>query len=105
MPSRNVLLLVGGAVGADLAPARGIATLPVTAALVGAAEFTAPTALIVRRLGRRNPAAADPLHLDRRSHSYSASAARSGDAGLRNESRISQGGRRHDNRPGRAPIV
>lgn len=69
MPSRNVLLLslcqalgqaaapsvllVGGIVGAGLAPSCGLSTLPVTATVVGTALFTLPAALIMKRLGRR----------------------------------------------------
>lgn len=69
MPSRNVVVLtsaqalaasgmtvmpvLGGIVGAGLAPRPGLATLPVSLAIVGLALTTVPAALLMRRVGRR----------------------------------------------------
>ena len=66
---RNVLLLAagqalggsgiamtvfaGGLVGAELAPAAGLTTLPVTLMVIGVAAGSAPAALLMRRIGRR----------------------------------------------------
>jgi MFS family permease len=47
------LALLGGILGAQMAPTPVLATLPATAAVVGLATGSVPAALIMRRLGRR----------------------------------------------------
>jgi predicted MFS family arabinose efflux permease len=47
------LLLVGGIIGADLAPTRGLATLSISLTVVGVALSTVPAAMIMQRVGRR----------------------------------------------------
>lgn len=53
MCSSVVVVLVGGIVGRELAPTPGLATLPVSAMVVGTALSTVPAALFMRRYGRR----------------------------------------------------
>lgn len=49
-----VVFLLGGIIGSMLAPAPGLATLPVSLAIVGLALATIPAALAMGRFGRRN---------------------------------------------------
>jgi MFS family permease len=49
----TMVLLLGGLVGADLAPSPAWATLPVALTVVGTALFAVPAALLMRRIGRR----------------------------------------------------
>jgi len=49
----TVMPVLGGIVGAELAPRPGLATLPVSLAIVGLALTTVPAALLMRRIGRR----------------------------------------------------
>lgn len=53
MASSIVVVLVGGIVGRDLAPLPGLATLPISAMIVGTAIATVPAALLMQRFGRR----------------------------------------------------
>ncbi len=46
-------MTLGALVGASLAPDPGLATLPITAIVVGTAATTIPAALLMRRIGRR----------------------------------------------------
>ena len=48
-----IFLLVGGLIGAGIAPTPALATLPVALITVGMAVFTIPAALIMRVIGRR----------------------------------------------------
>jgi len=48
-----VVVLLGGIVGADLAPSAGLATLPVAFMIVGTALSTIPASLFMRRWGRK----------------------------------------------------
>ncbi|HSN72693.1 MAG TPA: MFS transporter [Steroidobacteraceae bacterium] len=49
----TVMPVLGGIVGAQLAPRPELATLPVSLAVVGLAATTMPAALLMRRIGRR----------------------------------------------------
>lgn len=49
-----IVVLLGGIVGARLAPTPTLATLPVALMIVGTALTTIPAALIMQRFGRRN---------------------------------------------------
>src|SRR3989304_2484947 len=46
-------LLIGGIVGAELAPSPGLATMPIAFMTVGIAIFTIPAALIMKNIGRK----------------------------------------------------
>jgi predicted MFS family arabinose efflux permease len=46
--------LAGGIIGQSLAPSRLLATLPITALIMGLACAAVPAALLIRRVGRRN---------------------------------------------------
>ena len=48
-----LVILAGGIVAADLAPASTWATLPMALAIVGSAFFTIPAALVMKRIGRK----------------------------------------------------
>lgn len=48
-----LVILAGGIVGAELAPASTWATLPIALAVVGTAFFTIPAALVMKRIGRK----------------------------------------------------
>lgn len=48
-----MVVLLGGIVGAGLAPVPGLATLPVALMIVGTAMTTIPASLLMRRMGRR----------------------------------------------------
>ena len=48
-----MIVLIGGLLGAELAPSPGLATLPISLTVVGLAAATIPAALLMRRIGRR----------------------------------------------------
>jgi len=48
-----MVLLIGGIIGADLAPSTSLATLPITLGVVGVAIFSIPAALLMKRIGRK----------------------------------------------------
>ena len=48
-----VVVLLGGIVGAEMAPSPGLATLPVAFMIIGTATSTVPASLLMRRFGRR----------------------------------------------------
>lgn len=50
----TVVVILGGIIGAELAPRPSLVTLPLSAAIVATALTTVPAALIMRRIGRRN---------------------------------------------------
>ncbi len=49
----SMVVLVGGLVGADLAPSPALATLPISIMVVGVAISTLPAAWLLRQVGRR----------------------------------------------------
>jgi MFS family permease len=49
----TVLVILGGIIGAELAPRPALATAPITISIVAMALSTVPAALIMRRIGRR----------------------------------------------------
>jgi MFS family permease len=49
----TVFVLLGGIIGADLAPSPAWATLPIALTVVGTALFAVPAALLMRQIGRR----------------------------------------------------
>lgn len=53
MSGVSALLLIGGIIGAELAPSRGLATMSISFTVVGVALFTIPASLIMQRFGRR----------------------------------------------------
>ncbi|MEN8142693.1 MAG: MFS transporter, partial [Thermodesulfobacteriota bacterium] len=48
-----MIVLIGGIIGADLAPDKSWATLPLALLVIGGAAFTIPAALLMGRIGRR----------------------------------------------------
>jgi MFS family permease len=48
-----LVVLAGGIVGESLAPSPVLATLPITALVIGLASATVPTSMLIRRIGRR----------------------------------------------------
>jgi MFS family permease len=48
-----MIVLIGGIIGADLAPDQSWATLPLALMVIGTASFTVPAALLMARIGRR----------------------------------------------------
>lgn len=48
-----LIVLIGGILGSQLAPTPALATLPLSAMVVGLAAFTFPAALLMQRFGRR----------------------------------------------------
>ena len=48
-----MIVLIGGLLGAELAPTPSLATLPISLMVVGQAVATIPAALLMRRVGRR----------------------------------------------------
>lgn len=50
----SAIVLLGGIIGADLAPTEALATLPVSICILGVAVSTVPAALLMKRIGRRN---------------------------------------------------
>lgn len=53
MSATSMMILVGGLLGAHLAPQPRWATLPITAVILGVATATIPAALLMRRFGRK----------------------------------------------------
>ena len=53
MTGQSMMIMLGGLVGATLAPDGALATLPVSAAVVGMVTATIPASLLMKRLGRR----------------------------------------------------
>lgn len=51
--STTILILLGGFIGAEIAPSPTLATLPATIMIVGIAAGTIPAALLMRRIGRK----------------------------------------------------
>jgi MFS family permease len=49
-----MVLLIGGIIGAELAPSPALATLPITITVVGVALFTIPAAMLMKRFGRKS---------------------------------------------------
>ena len=49
-----IVVLLGGIIGAELAPTPGLATLPVALMILGTAASTIPASFIMRRFGRRS---------------------------------------------------
>ncbi len=54
MTGATMLVLVGGLVGLDLAGNKALATLPVTAVMIGNAVAMVPASLAMKRIGRRH---------------------------------------------------
>jgi MFS family permease len=50
----TIITLLGGLIGADIAPLPTLVTLPATTMIVGVAVGTIPAALLMRRIGRKN---------------------------------------------------
>lgn len=53
MSGSFLFVLLGGIIGSELAPAPGLATLPVSVLIVGLAASVLPAGVLIRRLGRR----------------------------------------------------
>lgn len=53
MAGATMVIFAGGLVGSALAPTASLATLPVAAVVVGSAANTIPSAMLMRRVGRR----------------------------------------------------
>lgn len=53
MSGPPILILLGGIIGADLAPTPALATLPISLLVVGVALFSIPAALLMKKFGRR----------------------------------------------------
>ena len=49
----SIVVFVGGIIGAEMAPSLALSTMPVSLMVVGVALATIPTALLLRRVGRR----------------------------------------------------
>lgn len=54
MSATTIVTLLGGLIGADIAPAPLLATLPATTMIVGVAVTTIPAALLMKKIGRKN---------------------------------------------------
>lgn len=50
----TIVVLLGGFIGAKIAPSPTLATLPATIMIVGVAASTIPAALLMRKIGRKN---------------------------------------------------
>lgn len=53
MASISLLMLVGGIIGAELAPSPNMATLPIAAFVVGMAASTVPATMLLKNFGRK----------------------------------------------------
>lgn len=53
MAGISLLMLVGGLIGAELAPSQSLATLPIAAFVVGMAAGTIPATMTLKRFGRK----------------------------------------------------
>lgn len=54
MMGQNIMIISASLVGYDLATNKALATLPVTAMIVGTVISTVPASMLMRRIGRRN---------------------------------------------------
>jgi MFS family permease len=54
MSATTLVVLLGGLIGADLAPSTSLATLPITLMVAGLAVFTIPAPLLMKKIGRKN---------------------------------------------------
>ncbi|MCA1765300.1 MAG: MFS transporter [Desulfobulbaceae bacterium] len=54
MSAAPMIILIGGIIGAELAPDKSLATLPLALMVIGGASFTVPAALLMGRIGRRS---------------------------------------------------
>jgi MFS family permease len=54
MSAVTIITLLGGLIGAKIAPSPTLVTLPATTMIVGVAVTTIPAALLMRRIGRKN---------------------------------------------------
>jgi MFS family permease len=54
MSGSFLFVLLGGIIGSELAPAPGLATLPVSVLIVGLAASVLPAGALIRRIGRRS---------------------------------------------------
>ncbi|MDP3941950.1 MAG: MFS transporter [bacterium] len=54
MSGTTLVALLGGLIGAEIAPTPTLATLPATTMIVGVAATTIPAALIMKKIGRKN---------------------------------------------------
>jgi MFS family permease len=61
MSGSFLFFLLGGIIGSELAPAPGLATLPVSIVIVGLAASVLPAGALIRRLGRRTAFAISAL--------------------------------------------
>lgn len=52
--SSSIVPLLGGLIGAELAPSPSLVTFPATSTIIGIAAGTIPAALLMRKIGRRN---------------------------------------------------
>jgi MFS family permease len=57
----SMMVLLGGIIGADIAPTPTLATLPISIQVLGVALSTIPAAFLMRRFGRRNGFVASSL--------------------------------------------
>lgn len=53
MSAAPMIVLIGGIIGADLAPDKSLATMPLALMVIGSASFTVPAALLMGIIGRR----------------------------------------------------
>lgn len=53
MSATTLVLLIGGLIGADLAPYQALATLPITLTFVGLALATIPATILMKKIGRK----------------------------------------------------
>ena len=53
MSAAPMIILIGGIIGADLAPDKSWATLPLALLVIGSASCTVPAALLMGKIGRR----------------------------------------------------
>ena len=61
MSGSFLFVLLGGIIGSELAPAPGLATLPVSVLIVGLAASVLPAGVLIRRVGRRSAFAASAV--------------------------------------------
>ena len=66
MSGSFLFVLLGGIIGSRLAPAPGLATLPVSLVIVGLAASVLPAGKLMRRFGRRPAFVAAPSRRPRR---------------------------------------
>ena len=61
MSGSFLFVLLGGIIGSELAPAPGLATLPVSVLIIGLASSVLPAGVLIRRFGRRRAFVASAL--------------------------------------------